>query len=114
MSVINYTETALERGYKIVSWSSIFSGDTTQPLDLTGYEILSAHAYRPSAGSIVADIYQSNEVGAPTKGYQQTAFASFTNDAQIIAGTGLFKSRWIYFLPSGTQHINIDLLLKAV
>lgn len=113
MTIINYTETELGRGEKLISWSGLTGGDRGSNFKLVGYTIKSIHQYKPNGGSVSARMEQSDKLDGSSS-IPTGSFSASSNEIFLGSVFGI-QSLWIFPVAiSGSDLINIDMLVKEV
>src|SRR5690606_10799957 len=116
MAIINYTETTLSNGNKLVTWPDLTSSDIGQPYQLSGFKISSVHIYRTSVYEVKARLWGSNEVDPAARGFPITDEMESSPD---LVSTDEFSAsyEWIYPKASGpgpTGLVTISVLVNIV
>lgn len=115
MTTINYSEVQLKSSEKVVSWSGLQANDDGQEFDLAGYDLISIHTYRPSAGTVKINVFGANS----SNGMANPADLGLIGPELInTLGTGgmwnnASKPRFISLLAdAGSGSISMDILIK--
>lgn len=114
MAIINYTETNLSNGNKLIVWSDLTYQDTGQPYQLNGYKISSVHIYRTNVYDVKARLWASNESATATRGFPITDEIGSTPDF-LTSSEFTASYEWIYPRASGSNGtITICVLISVI